>query len=64
MIAVQDHSEAGAMDMVNIPVRLSDTPGCLRSPAPVLGQHTGEALRDLGFGDETIARLRADKVIG
>ena len=64
MLAVQDHSEAGAVDMVNIPVRLSDTPGGLRSPAPVLGQHTGEVLQELGFGDETIARLRADKVIG
>ena len=64
MLAVQDHSEAGAVDMVNIPVRLSDTPGGLRSPAPVLGQHTGEVLRELGFCDETIARLRADKVIG
>ena len=64
MLAAQDHSEAGVVDMVNIPVRLSDTPGGLRSPAPVLGQHTGEVLRELGFGDETIARLRADKVIG
>ena len=64
MLAVQEHSEAGTVDMVNIPVRLSDTPGGLKSPAPALGQHTGEALRELGYDDETIARLRADKVIG
>ena len=64
MLTVQDHSQAGAVDMVNIPVRLSDTPGSLRSPAPVLGQHTGEVLRELGFDDEAINRLRAENVIG
>ncbi len=64
MLTVQDHSQAGAVNMVNIPVRLSDTPGSLRSPAPVLGQHTGEVLRELGFDDEAINRLRAENVIG
>ena len=64
MLAVQRHSQAGAVDMVNIPVRLSDTPGSIRSPAPEVGQHTEEVLRELGYDDGEIARLRAERTIG
>ena len=64
MLAVQSHSQAGAVDMVNIPVRLSDTPGSIRSPAPEVGQHTEEVLRELGYDDGEIARLRAERTIG
>jgi len=47
------------------PVRLSETPGAVRSPAPLLGQHTEQVLRErLGLGDQDIARLRRDGVIG
>ena len=63
MLAVQEHSRAGRVDMVNIPVRLSDTPGGLRSPAPILGQHTGDVLRELGCDDAEIARLREQGII-
>jgi crotonobetainyl-CoA:carnitine CoA-transferase CaiB-like acyl-CoA transferase len=45
------------------PVRLSETPGEVRHCAPVLGQHTDEVLRDLGFGDEELSSLRAKGVI-
>jgi crotonobetainyl-CoA:carnitine CoA-transferase CaiB-like acyl-CoA transferase len=38
-------------------------PGLRRQP-PSLGEHTGELLRELGYGDEEIARMRASKVIG
>jgi crotonobetainyl-CoA:carnitine CoA-transferase CaiB-like acyl-CoA transferase len=34
------------------PVRLSETPGGVRTPAPLLGQHTDAVLRDqLGLDD-------------
>ena len=35
---VEDH-EFGPMRQVGIQVRMSDTPGAVRTPAPVLGQH-------------------------
>jgi len=45
------------------PVELSETPGAYRRPAPLLGEHTDEILRSLGYDAAEIAALRADKVI-
>ena len=59
------HPIAGAVRTVGPPVRLSETPGAVRAPAPLLGQHTGEVLRErLGMSDAEIQRLRAAGVIG
>jgi len=59
------HPVAGTIRMVGPPVRMSDTPGSVRAPAPLLGQHTEQILRErLALNDEEIARLRHDKVIG
>src|SRR3954469_3408667 len=58
------HPTAGAVKMTAPPVRMSDTPGSVRTPAPRLGEHTEQVLRDrLAFGDDEIARLRAAGVI-
>jgi crotonobetainyl-CoA:carnitine CoA-transferase CaiB-like acyl-CoA transferase len=58
------HPVAGAVKMTAPPVQLSDTPGSIRSPAPLLGQQTEQVLRErLAMGDEEIGRLRRDGVI-
>ena len=31
--------------MIGPPVRMSETPGAVRSPAPLLGEHTEQILR-------------------
>ena len=55
-----DHPRAGKVRMVGAPVRLSETPGSVRTPAPMLGEHTDQVLRELlGLGDEALAALRA-----
>ena len=60
-----DHPRAGKVRMVGAPVRLSETPGSVRTPAPTLGEHTDLVLRELlGLGAEEIAALRAAAVIG
>jgi len=52
------HPVAGPIRMVGPPVRLSETPGAVRSPAPLLGEHTDRVLRErLGLSQEEIARL-------
>jgi len=47
----------------NTPVRLSETSGEVRSRAPMLGEHTDEVLRELGFDAGQIAEFRAGKII-
>jgi formyl-CoA transferase/CoA:oxalate CoA-transferase len=64
VIVESTHPVAGALKMVGPPVRLSETPGSVRSPAPRLGEHTELVLRErLGLGDEEFTRLRAARVI-
>ncbi|MEO8604159.1 MAG: CaiB/BaiF CoA-transferase family protein [bacterium] len=45
------------------PVKLSDTPAGIRTPAPLFGQNTDEVLSRLGFDADAIARLRAEGTV-
>jgi crotonobetainyl-CoA:carnitine CoA-transferase CaiB-like acyl-CoA transferase len=59
-----EHPVAGRIRMVGPPVRMSETPGAVRSPAPLLGEHTEDVLKQrLGLRDDEIARLRRERVI-
>jgi len=59
------HPVAGTIEGVAPPIRMSETPGAIRRPAPLLGEHTDQVLRErLGMSDEEIARLRDAGVIG
>ncbi len=65
MIVEVEHPVAGRLRMPGVPVKLSETPGSIRMPAPVLGQHTVDVLEGLlGLTDEEIEILKAEKVIG
>jgi len=58
------HPRAGPVRVVGVPVRLSATPGAVRTPSPRLGEHTAETLRSvLGLGEDEVARLIRDKVV-
>ena len=46
MVVEMEHPEAGTVHALGIPVKLSATPGTIRRPAPLLGQHTDEVLRE------------------
>ena len=64
MIQAIEHPVAGLLRVLGIPVKLSDTPGAIRSAPPTLGQHTDQILRrDCGLDDAAIAALRAGAVI-
>jgi crotonobetainyl-CoA:carnitine CoA-transferase CaiB-like acyl-CoA transferase len=58
------HPTFGPTKVAGLPVRLSETPGSLRLPAPEFGQHTEEVLIDLlGYDWDEIARLKDAEVI-
>ena len=60
-----EHPVAGQIRMVGPPVRMSETPGGVRRPAPLVGEHTESILREmLGMKDDEIARLRQSGAIG
>jgi crotonobetainyl-CoA:carnitine CoA-transferase CaiB-like acyl-CoA transferase len=60
-----EHPVAGKVRVVGPPVRLSETPADVRRPAPLLGQHTDEVLRErLSLDDREIGRLRDVGAIG
>jgi crotonobetainyl-CoA:carnitine CoA-transferase CaiB-like acyl-CoA transferase len=63
-IVDMSHPRAGPIRVVGVPVRLSETPGAVRTPSPGLGEHTAETLRDLlGLSDEEVERLIRDRVV-
>ena len=58
------HPQVGTQTHTGIPWILTNAPNGVRSPAPLLGQHTDEILRDvLGYTDEDIAQLREQQVL-
>ena len=50
--------------LAGIPVKLTETPGSVRAPAPLLGQHNIEVLAEAGFAPETIETLRQAGALG
>ncbi len=64
MLVEVDQPVAGKVRIANSPIRLSETPGGVREPAPLLGQHTEEILKKLlGLSPNQIEELRELKVI-
>ena len=58
------HPEVGRQTHTGIPWLLGNAPNRVRAPAPVLGQHTAEVMRDiLGYADGEIARFREDHIL-
>ncbi len=63
MVITQTHPVAGEIRVIGIPVKLTRTPGQVRTPAPLLGEHTEEILVGLGYSEAEVTGLRMAKVV-
>jgi len=63
MLVEVEHSTAGPVQTLGLPVKFSKTPGKVRKGAPIFGEHTREILREHGFGDEEIAALETEGAV-
>jgi CoA:oxalate CoA-transferase len=63
MIVGIPHPRIPDLKLLGLPIKLSGTPGSVRLPPPLKGQHTEEVLRDLGYSTTDIAAFRARQVI-
>jgi crotonobetainyl-CoA:carnitine CoA-transferase CaiB-like acyl-CoA transferase len=57
------HPALGTVDQVRSPFDFAATPSSIRTPPPLLGEHSAEVLTELGYDAAAIDRLGADGVI-
>lgn len=64
MVAEVHHRSVGDVPVLGVPVKLSETPGGVRTAPPILGQHTRDVLRgDLGLSEDEVQALVARGVV-
>ena len=63
MVVALPHPTVGSVSTIGNPARFSGTPVEIRSAPPLLGQHTDDILRSLGYADADVADLRARGVV-
>ncbi|MEV4600105.1 CoA transferase [Amycolatopsis sp. NPDC049253] len=64
MVLRTEHPDVGEIQLVGMPVRLSETPGTLRKAPPPVGQDNEALLRELGYSAELIGELQDAGVVG
>ena len=63
MLVDLEDSDLGTIHNIGIPVKLSGTPGQIRTRAPMLGEHSAEVLREHGFSQSEVDQLVIGNVV-
>lgn len=63
MLLHMEHPVEGTIPQLGFPIKFSATPGELRTPPPLLGEHNEEVLEGIGYRRDAITELRKHGVI-
>jgi crotonobetainyl-CoA:carnitine CoA-transferase CaiB-like acyl-CoA transferase len=63
MLVDLEDPEVGTIHNIGIPLKLSKTPGQIRTRAPKLGEHSSEVLLENGFSQTEVDQLLAADVL-
>ena len=63
MVVEMDHPKIGRMKSLGIPVKSTGELLAIRAPAPWLGQHSDEVLKEAGYGERDLEALHAEGVL-
>ncbi|AUP80069.1 CaiB/BaiF CoA transferase family protein [Flavivirga eckloniae] len=58
-----EHPKAGNVKVTNIPFTMSETPGKISRPSPMLGEHGPEILQEIGYSQDEINALESNNII-
>ena len=63
MFVEMAHPTLGSIKQTGLPIKFSVTPGALDRHPPLLGEHNGELLEELGYSEADIQRFTEQEVI-
>jgi len=63
MVVEVEHPTIGLIKLLGIPMKFSETPGSVHMAPPLLGQHTLEVAKELGYSEEDVAQFRSTGVM-
>jgi crotonobetainyl-CoA:carnitine CoA-transferase CaiB-like acyl-CoA transferase len=63
MVVEVEHPRAGRTKTLGTPIKFSGTPGAVRRPAPLLGEHTREVLTQLGYSGTEVDALQREGAV-
>jgi crotonobetainyl-CoA:carnitine CoA-transferase CaiB-like acyl-CoA transferase len=63
LVAQYEHPVYGRMKEIGLTIRLSETPGHVWGPPPLIGQHTRDILGEIGYDATAQQDLRTRKVV-
>ena len=63
MDVVTEHSKAGQIHNIGIPVKLKENPGEIKSAAPILGENTREILSEIGYSNKEVNDFIQSQVV-
>ncbi len=63
MVVKLSHKSAGEIRVTGVPLKFSRRPGAVTRPPPMLGEHTEEILKEIGYTKDQIDEFRSKGVV-